>query len=553
MTSIRRALRASKPGKASVLFLFIGAVLVASNSDANPPGNQESIAWHEMDMASPAAIGMLLPDHAVADSALRARPDPTLFQSNRLLVNLPGNKQLHAIRRASAKSPNGAMSMTGDFTGAPGGFFALTEHKGLVTGFLQTAFELWEVRPLTDGDILVYRVDPAALPPEATPLQIPLENPVNRSAGAVSGDSFIQPLITGDVAETTASDLPYQHDLLVVYTPRAAATAGGQASIEGAITNAVAAANAGYAHSGIAINLNLVGMAETAYAETGDFFTSLARLSGTQDGYMDEIHTLRDHLKADVVVLASEDSSYCGLAYMMSSASTAFAPSAFGVVRPLCFSNHTLAHEIGHIQGNDHDRLNGIGGSFPFSFGYRTCDGIAPSNGQSFRTIMSYSCGSVPRINYFSSPLVMLNGAPMGVNYETDPAQAADNARSMNSTAAAVASFRTDAPVLYPPAPPSPASVVPAAVTAVQWTNVADEAGYDVIRETWNSRKRVWSASTTRVAANTTSLSVGLASGTYRFKIRAFNSAGTSNNAIAGCATCGSDGSFSVTVSKNRK
>ena len=547
----RKTRRVTLPCIAALLLLCTGTSLAAGM-----PAAAESAAWHADSSTAQLPHGTTLPEHAIPESAMRARLDPALFTAERLSVPLTESRLFHAIRRQSRDNAQGGKSVTGDFAGLPGSFFALTEHAGQVTGFLQTSSELWEVKPVGAGEVLIYRVDPAQIPPEAAPLQVAGENGTIQSPEAAAPkapDALDSSLVSTTSTVSAGLDVPYQHDLLVVYTPRAAANAGGQASIQGAISNAVAAANAGYSQSGIALSLNLVGMAETPYAENGDFYTSLARLSGTQDGYMDEIHALRDRLKADIVILASEDSSWCGLAYMMGAPSTGFAPSAFGVVRPLCFSNHSLAHEIGHIQGNDHDRLNGIGGSFPWSFGYRTCDGTAPTNGQSFRSIMSYSCGSVPRINYFSNPRVLFNGAAMGIDYETDPANAADNARSMTATAAAVAGFRTDAPVLYAPVAPAPASVAPGSLAVIQWTNVANETGYDVIRETWNSRKNLWSATTTRVAADTTSLTASLASGTYRYRVRAFNAVGTSNPASALCATCGSDGSFSVAGSKSRR
>jgi len=126
-------------------------------------------------------------------------------------------------------------------------------------------------------------------------------------------------------------------------------------------TDSALAANAAYADSGADAALSLVGLTSTACAETGDFYTLLARLSGTSDGYMDEAHGLHNTLRADLVVLVSEDTTYCGLAYLMGNPSVSFAGSAFAVVKPACFSNQTLAHEIGHLQGNDHDRLNGTG------------------------------------------------------------------------------------------------------------------------------------------------------------------------------------------------
>jgi peptidyl-Asp metalloendopeptidase len=56
--------------------------------------------------------------------------------------------------------------------------------------------------------------------------------------------------------------------------------------------NAVAAANAAYLASEVGIRLNVVGMVQTNYAETGDIAETLSRLRGTTDGYMDEIHAL---------------------------------------------------------------------------------------------------------------------------------------------------------------------------------------------------------------------------------------------------------------------
>ena len=41
------------------------------------------------------------------------------------------------------------------------------------------------------------------------------------------------------------------------------------------------------------------------------------RLTNTSDGYIDNVHTLRDTYKADEVVLLVANSDYCGLAWLM--------------------------------------------------------------------------------------------------------------------------------------------------------------------------------------------------------------------------------------------
>jgi hypothetical protein len=292
--------------------------------------------------------------------------------------------------------------------------------------------------------------------------------------------------------------------------------------------NAVTAANAAYVNSKVGIRLNVVCMVQTNYAETGYIALTLSRLRGTTDGYMDEIHRTRDGLGADLVAMVSEDSNACGVAYVMSNPSSGFASAAFSVTRQSCFSNQTLAHEIGHNQGNAHDRKNGNSSAYPYSFGYRTCDNIAPANGQSFRTVMSYSCSGA-RVNYFSNPDVYFNGAPMGVAYETDAANSADNARSMNNTAPITAGFRGAAASSTVPAAPSSlqGSASSSDQVRLSWRdNANDETGFTLQRATSGGSF----VDRATLAANTTSFTdTGLAAGTtYSYRVRAWNGVGNS-------------------------
>lgn len=79
--------------------------------------------------------------------------------------------------------------------------------------------------------------------------------------------------------------------------------------------------------------LNLVYMGPSDYVETNSMPTALSRLRSTTDGYQDQVHALRDQYGADVVVLISADTDYCGYGYVMRTLSSSFATSAFAVVR----------------------------------------------------------------------------------------------------------------------------------------------------------------------------------------------------------------------------
>lgn len=356
----------------------------------------------------------------------------------------------------------------------------------------------------------VRQIDPSKTAPNAEPIE-----PDIGSANDLGGTST-----SLDAPFTAAASTGQVIDLLVVYTPKARANAGGQDGIEAKIINAVTKANQAYLNSQIDMQLNLVKMAEVSYTETGDMSKSLSDVQGTNDGKMDEVHALRNQYGADQVALITTDSNYCGIAYVMTSLGSWFAPYAFAVVHDdskyNCLSNHSLAHELGHNQGNTHDPDNSSNaGVFPYSYGYRLC-GV-------FHDVMSYACNS-PRVPYFSNPNVYYNGQPTGVaNYQ-------DTARSMNGTAATVASFRpsvTTTPTV-PTAPTSLAASTQSSSTIVlTWADKSNnETGFKVQR----SQDGVNWSEIASLGGNVTSFTnTGLNAGTkYSYRVYAYNSVGNS-------------------------
>jgi metallopeptidase family M12-like protein len=175
------------------------------------------------------------------------------------------------------------------------------------------------------------------------------------------------------------------------------------------------------------IKLRLVHAYQTDYVEQGQHFDHVWRFADKGDGYMDEIHGLRDKYKADVAVLIVDDPQGCGLATRV----YADQDEAFAVVHHECAATtYSLAHEIGHLIGARHDlNLDKIMTPFPFGHGY--------VNGTKWRDIMSYkeSCGGCPRLPVWSSPKVQIKGEPAGT-------PDLDNARVLSEQATRVAAFR---------------------------------------------------------------------------------------------------------------
>jgi peptidyl-Asp metalloendopeptidase len=139
---------------------------------------------------------------------------------------------------------------------------------------------------------------------------------------------------------------------MVAYTPNAATQAGGSARMLDLINATITGANTAYQNSGINQRLRLVRTYETTnYNSTGDFDTDLERLKNTNDGFIDEIHGMRDSAGADVVSLWTETTSSCGIAYILANASTAFNVVAQGCAN----GNLSFVHELGHNMGARHD------------------------------------------------------------------------------------------------------------------------------------------------------------------------------------------------------
>lgn len=448
--------------------------------------------------------------------AVNAHPES--LQSARLTLNLFNDVVVTAVRDRTVDNVNGGTSWIGHVDGMQESEVFLSAHGHSLTGIVRMGGENYEIASTADNLHHITQVDPGKNPSPRGDARKPEAAPITAAATTTTGTSTS----TTTTSTATTASTGTVIDLLVVYTPNALSNAGSLSGMQSKINNAVAMANQAYINSQIPMQLNLVSTAQTQYTETGDINTALTRLAATGDGYMDDVPALRDKLNADQVVLIDTDSNLCGTSYIMTASylGSAFAPYAYSVTHDdsvyACLFNNTMAHELGHGQGNQHDSQDAnTAGAYAYSYGYRLCQ----TGG--FVDIMSYYCAGLSRISYFSNPLVLLS------NLQPTGTATANTAQSMINTKDIVAAFRSSAVAL--PNPPSnlKAAALSSSQISLAWLdNSNNETGFSLERSLDGAN---WSPFAT-VGSNIASYAdSGLnAATTYYYRVRAYNSSGNS-------------------------
>ncbi len=360
---------------------------------------------------------------AVPKSERRVAVNLHAFKAERIVLNLPG-RELVAISTAVSERDE-ASEWIGKIEGESDrdNEVIVTRNHEAVSGYIRLNGVVYEIEPTAAGDIVFFERSADMAKEDAPDTVVP---DVKQDAALAKGDSAPEAAL---IAGST------QIDVMIVYTPAAKAMYG-QAGIAAKIQTAVASANKAYQSSNVAVHLNLVHTAEVSYDENAnnDHGVALGKLQNPSDGSMDNVHALRNQYGADMVSLMFAGGNYCGIASVMTSVNTGFAPYAFSVVNSTCISNYSFTHELGHNMGCGHDRENAGAGAYayPYSYGYKYC------GAGSERDLMSYSCSGSTRMNYLSNPNISFEGLPTGTAND-------DCARTVRNTAGVISSFRTQA------------------------------------------------------------------------------------------------------------
>ena len=299
-----------------------------------------------------------------------------------------------------------------------------------VAGNIRRGVELHTIRTAGAGYYVQRRDDLAGPLCEVGLLSTP-----DREAGQAPR---LQRPAAANVQNDGAADDGTEIDVLVVYTPSGRRSAGGHQGTRTLMELLVQETNQAYSDSDVRQRIRLVAATEVDY-DLNDTLDALNHLRDKGDGYLDEVHEIRDLYAADLVLLWTPPGFGGSLASIVYDPSDAAAESlGFSVS-----SSQAFTHELGHNMGLRHERSDdNYNTPYPHSHGYELNHG-----GASYRSVMHTNANllrfSNPRHLYPDS-----SGAPLGVPGDAPSGSwdgPADAARSLDNTATAVANFRLSA------------------------------------------------------------------------------------------------------------
>jgi peptidyl-Asp metalloendopeptidase len=337
----------------------------------------------------------------------------TLASRPTISLGAPGNPLITGIQtRVVRRGPD-------DFTWfgrtADDGAVIITRKQASVYGVITIGTTAYELTRRLDGRLQLDRFDRTKLAP------------VHRR----------EQYKFGDRPPVMPVDAPVE--VLVVYTEAAErACSNTKSRAEAAVSAATEISSA----SGIDVVFHLAAVKKDTshFREGNDLETDVSAFAAAGDETLEDVHTWREQFHADIAILLVKqpnESAVQGWAQeQMARPDHAFA----GVDCTSAVINFSLAHEIGHLMGLQHDVADDSAtGSYPYAHGFVHLDEPVAGTQRGWSTVMAVAPNCCPRIPRWSTPNKTFQDVKTGDS-------TADNAETLRRTAGAVSRYRSGHP-----------------------------------------------------------------------------------------------------------
>lgn len=335
------------------------------------------------------------------------KSEPKLVNLNLLVTSYPGawlnlnllsdasfSGVVEQIKRRAQKR----LTITGYLHDAPDSSFIIVVNEDVAVGIIRTNLpnELYQLHYLGDGAHMVSRVDARLYPPEED--ECFSANEVNSPGEDEPQNNPDRSAEKSEAFSESCTEPEAVFDVLMAYTNLARQAMGGTNAAIAQCQLAIDVSNDTYDNSQVPVRMRLVHTMEVNFSEPGDQCDWLDWLDSESD-----VTTARDTYGADFVNMLTSTGSGCGNC-------NANAARAYTVARwDRAVNTWTLAHEIGHNQGCQHNRADaGCTGIYSYSYGWH----FIGDSGTHWGTVMSYK-GT--RVSQFSDPDISFDGQPTGV------------------------------------------------------------------------------------------------------------------------------------------
>ena len=232
------------------------------------------------------------------------------------------------------------------------GILVLVVHDDIIAGQMRTMRDVFRITTdLRVREFIVTQLDPTRFAQDD--LQLPDDTP---------SETRRNPPFQDDPSST--HDGGSEIRVLVAYTSTLKARRDGLRGVQLLADDLlIGSADAAFMGSDVDADLTLAGLIEVDYVKLGDPNQDLQRLQDDSDGFLDNLHSERDRLDADLVFLIVDERwtvlrdgrhlPVCGDAYTYTGLSS-FSDYAFAVSSVDEECDMTFVHELGHLMGLGH-------------------------------------------------------------------------------------------------------------------------------------------------------------------------------------------------------